>query len=77
MENKKVVVAPKEIENIVDLRDSLLDSFNALKGGSLDLKTAKELTNLSGKIILSARVELDYIKYNKEERKITFLDAKK
>lgn len=61
--------------NIKDLRDSLLESFDQLKKGNLKTKEAKELTNMSGKIILSAKVELDYNKFMKLERKIDFLDV--
>ncbi len=61
--------------NIKDLRDSLLESFDQLKNGNLKTKEAKELTNMSGKIILSAKVELDYNKFMKLERKIDFLEV--
>lgn len=61
--------------NIKDLRDSLLESFDQLKKGNLKSKEAKELTNMSGKIILSAKVELDYNKFMKLGRKIDFLDV--
>jgi hypothetical protein len=61
--------------NIKDLRDSLLESLEQLKTGKLKVKDAKEITNISGKIILSAKVELDYNKFLKLERKIDFLDV--
>lgn len=64
------------MKNIKDLRDELLSSFEALKSGKLKTKDAKELTNLSGKIILSAKVELDYNKFMKLDRKIDFLNVK-
>lgn len=63
------------MKNIKDLRDSLLESFEALKEGKLKAKEAKEITNMSGKIILSAKVELDYNKFMKLGRKIDFLDV--
>jgi hypothetical protein len=63
------------MKNIKDLRDSLLDSFEDLKSGKLRTKDAKEITNMSGKIILSAKVELDYNKFMKLDRKIDFLDV--
>jgi hypothetical protein len=61
--------------NIKDLRDQLLQSFSDLQSGKLKTKDAKELTNMSGKIILSAKVELDYNKFMKLGRKIDFLDV--
>lgn len=62
--------------NIKDLRESLVESFEQLKTGKLKPKEAKELTNMAGKIIISAKTELDYNKYIKSERKIDFLDVK-
>ncbi len=61
--------------NVKDLRDSLIQSFQDLKTGKLKTKEAKELTNLAGKIILSAKTELDYNKYTKNGREIEFLDV--
>ena len=61
--------------NIKDLRDSLIESFGELKEGKLKPKEAKEQTNMAGKIIMSAKVELDYNKFMKTERVIDFLDV--
>jgi hypothetical protein len=61
--------------NVRNLRDSLIESFEELKSGKLKPKEAKELTNMAGKIILSAKTELDYNKYMKQDRKIDFLDV--
>ncbi len=63
------------MENIRDLRDSLLESFEQLKAGKLEPKRAKEITNMSGKIILSAKVELDYNKQVKNKKRVDFLDV--
>lgn len=61
--------------NIKDLRDSLVESFGELKQGKLKSKDAKELTNLAGKIIMSAKTELDYNKYMKKEKTIDFFET--
>lgn len=61
--------------NIKDLRDSLLESFEELKNGKLKTKEAKEITNMSGKIIMSAKVEMDYNKLMKTDRRIDFLEV--
>jgi len=63
------------MSNIKTLRDDLLSSFEDLKSGKLKSKDAKELTNLAGKIILSAKVQLDYNKQIDSKRKIAFLDV--
>lgn len=61
--------------NIKDLRDSLLNSFNELQNGELDHKQAKEQTNMAGKIISSAKIELDYNKFQGDNKKIDFLEV--
>jgi hypothetical protein len=61
--------------NIKDLRESLLASFIDLKAGKLKNKDAKEITNMAGKVILSSKVELDYNKQMKNNKKIDFLDV--
>ena len=61
--------------NIANLRDSLLASFEELKKGNLDNSDAKEITNMAGKIILSAKVEMDYNKLIGNLKKIDFLEV--
>lgn len=63
------------MENIKDLRDSLISSFEDLKSGKLKAKEAKEITNMAGKIILSAKTQMDYNKNLKQNRTIAFLEA--
>ena len=63
------------MKNIKDLRDELIESFGELKSGKLKTKDAKELTNMAGKIIHSAKTELDYNKHIGSKRKIEFLDV--
>lgn len=62
-------------KNIKTLRDDLLDAFDALRQGTLANKAAKEITNMAGKIILSARVELDYNKFLDNKKVIAFLNV--
>lgn len=63
------------MKNIKDLRDSLLESFEKLKNGTLDLKQAKEETNMAGKIILSAKVQSDYNNQTDNGRSVGFLEC--
>lgn len=46
--------------NMTELRDQLLDLFDAIGTGEVDLKVAKEKSNAAGKIIKSASVQLEY-----------------
>lgn len=61
--------------NIRDLRDELIESFDSFKNGKLKHKDAKEIANMAGKVIMTAKIELDYSKFMKLERRIDFLDV--
>ena len=63
------------MKNIKELRDELLISLEKLMEGKLKAKDAKEITNMSGKIIMSAKVELDYNKFLNLKRDINFLNV--
>lgn len=63
------------MKNVNELRDNLAEVFQSLKGGNMDPKTATELANLAGKMINSAKVQVEYYALRKEQPKITFLDS--
>lgn len=63
------------MKNIKDLREELIDLFDLLKEGKIKTRDAKEIINCSGKIILSAKTELDYNKYVGKKVQIDFLEV--
>lgn len=63
------------MKNIKELRDELIGTLQDLRNGTIKAKDAKEVTNLSGKIIMSAKTQLDYDKHLNQKRKINFLDV--
>lgn len=63
------------MENIKELRDELVNAFNDLKDGKMSAKNAKELTNLAGKIIMTAKTQLDYDKHLNQKNVINFLNV--
>lgn len=63
------------MKNIKDLRTELIDLFDMLKEGKIKTRDAKEIINCSGKIILSAKTELDYNKYIGKKLEIDFLEV--
>ena len=70
-QNKKT-----KISNVNDLRNNLSDVFEALRNGDIAHKEAKEISNLAGKMINSAKVQLDYHSLRKDEDfKIDFLHS--
>lgn len=56
------------------LRDDLSDVFDRLKSGEIDRSDAAELANIAGKMISSAKVQVEYYALRKETQKIGFLD---
>lgn len=63
------------MKNITDLRTDLLRVYQGLRDGSIEVKTAKELSNSAGKIINSVRVELDYVGMRGEIPNIDFMQT--
>lgn len=64
------------IKNIKELTNDLAKNYEKLTKGQLTEKRAKEISNMAGKIINSAKVNLEYNSYMKFKRKIDFLDVK-
>ena len=65
----------KKRENIKELRDALLDSFGDLLSGNMRAIDAKERSNMAGKIINSAKIQLEYQVAAKREPEIAFLEG--
>jgi len=63
------------MQNIKELRDSLVDNYELLKTGEMPMKLGKELSNTAGKIINSLKVELEYNKFLEREEEIPFLNC--
>ena len=61
------------INNATELREDMLAIYEKIKSGQIDLKTAKELNNCAGKIINSAKVQVEYAVVRNEKPNIEFL----
>jgi len=57
-----------------ELRTNLSQVFNELRAGTIKPCEAAEMANLAGKIINSAKVQVEYYALRKEAPKITFLE---
>ena len=66
-----------QIENVVQLRNDLIQIYQGVKTKKIGLKEAKELTNTAGKILSSAKLELEYKSYTGQKDKIEFLETTK
>jgi len=63
------------MKNVNELRTNLAEVFQSLKSGQMDPKAATELANLAGKMISSAKVQVEYYALRKEQPSITFLKS--
>lgn len=61
------------MKNAEELRTSLADVFQQLKAGTIKPNEAAELANLAGKMISSAKVQVEYYALRKESPTIQFL----
>jgi hypothetical protein len=62
------------MKNVSELRDQLSQVFADLRGGTIKHNDASELANIAGKMINSAKVQLDYYAHIQSKNKIPFLD---
>ena len=64
------------MKNIDQVRDRLSTIFDKLESGEIDAKKAAEFANLAGKMINSAKVQVEYYALRKEMPDIGFLNAR-
>lgn len=63
------------MKNVEELRTELSKVFTGLKDGSIKSKEAAEFANLAGKMINSAKVQIEYYALRKEVPSISFLSS--
>ena len=61
------------MQNIKELRDSLMDNYEQTKSGQMEKGTCKELANTAGKIINTLRAELEFMAMTGVKKDIAFL----
>lgn len=61
------------MKNAEELRKNLADVFRQLQAGELKPAEAAELANLGGKMINSAKVQVEYFALRKEAPRIAWL----
>ncbi|MFL1547035.1 hypothetical protein [Pseudomonas sp. O39] len=62
------------MKNAEELRRNLADVFRQLQAGELKPAEAAELANLGGKMINSAKVQVEYFALRKEAPRIAWLE---
>jgi len=63
------------MKNAEQVRDRLSQIFDSLESGEIDAKKASEFANLAGKMINSAKVQVEYYALKKEQPNINFLES--
>ncbi len=63
------------MKNCDELRRQLSETFEALKAGTIKPKEAAELANIAGKMVGSAKVQVEYYALRKETPKIPWLES--
>jgi 5-formyltetrahydrofolate cyclo-ligase len=61
------------MKNVTELREQLSQVFTGLRSGEVKHADAAEFANLAGKMINSAKVQLEYYALRKEAPTISFL----
>ena len=64
-----------KIKNIEDLRNELLDVYSKMQKGEIGIREGKENANVCGKIMTSAKIQMEYNLYMKCSKVIPFLDV--
>ena len=62
------------MKNVEQLRTELATVFTQLKAGEIKPVEAAELANIAGKMISSAKAQIDYYALRKEVPTISFLE---
>jgi 5-formyltetrahydrofolate cyclo-ligase len=63
------------MKNVEELRAQLAQVFTGLQSGAIKHKDAAEFANLAGKMINSAKVQVEYYALRKEAPTIPFLQG--
>jgi hypothetical protein len=63
----------KPVKTITDLRENLAEVFTNLRSGKSEIEEAEVLANVAGKMITSARTQIEYSLARNEKPNIPFL----
>lgn len=64
------------MDNVKTLRDDLIKAYKQLRDGSIGISEAKGLANMAGKIISTAKVQMEFNKMTGKNKKgIKFLES--
>lgn len=61
--------------NVVGLREDLIKVYENLRSGNLGTNEAKQAANVAGKILSTAKAQMEYNKMVQSKKKIKFLES--
>lgn len=64
------------MKNVKELRDDLIKAYEQLRSGKIGITEAKGLANMAGKIMSTAKVQMEFNKMTgKNQKNIKFLES--
>ena len=63
------------MKNMAELRDNLAADYLRLQSGDIEPKVLSELSNAAGKMINTAKTQIEYNTLTKSSRRIEFLEC--
>ena len=63
------------MKTVLDLRNDLLEVYEGLKSGKLGINEVKQSANIAGKIMATAKDQMEYNKMVQSKNRIKFLDC--
>lgn len=64
----------KTITNVVQLRDDLLQVYTNLRNGKMRTDEVKQAANIAGKIMSTAKAQMEYNKMVRSKERIPFME---
>lgn len=65
-----------KITSIVDLRNDMLKAWESFRAGKIENEYIKQVANMAGKVMGSAKLQVEYQKLIKSQALIPFLTSK-
>ncbi len=65
------------MKNVVELRDDLLKVYTQMRSGKLGIDEAKQAANVAGKIMSTAKAQMEYKKMIQSKERIPFMEVAK
>ena len=65
-----------KVETTTDLRRMLIETIDGVRSGKVDPKQAHAISGLSGRVLQSAKLDLEFLRFQREEGKLGTTESK-